>query len=314
MKKYWTASNIPSQARRKAVITGANSGIGFEAALELARMGAELILPARTQAKADDAVRRIRQQIPKAQLHPEILDLAVQASVRAFAGRVTERFPGQSLDLLINNAGVMALPTREITEDGFERQFATNYLGPFALTALLLPSIKQTAGSRVVTVSSSASNQGKIEFDNLQSERVYKPMFQAYAQSKLADLIFSRELQRRFKSVGSPILSTAAHPGYAVTNLQADHLGLGLRTIIKIMKPFLSQDAAHGALPTLYAAVAEEAVPGGYYGPDGFAELKGYPTAAQVPKSALDETVSKRLWSESERLTGVSFGALSDAA
>jgi len=314
MKTNWTIANIPSQAGRRAVITGANSGIGFEAALALARKGAELILPARTQAKADNATARILAQVPNAQLHPEILDLAVQASVHAFAKRVIERFPGQSLDLLINNAGVMALPTRELTADGFERQFATNYLGPFALTALLLPSIKQRPGSRVVTVSSGASNQGKIEFDNLQSERVYKPMFQAYAQSKLADLIFARELQRRLTAAGSPILSTAAHPGYAVTNLQADHVRLGLKMLMAVMKPFLSQDAAHGALPTLYAAVAPEAAAGGYYGPDGIAELKGYPTAAPIPKSALDEAVAKRLWVESERLTRVKFGALSDAA
>jgi NAD(P)-dependent dehydrogenase (short-subunit alcohol dehydrogenase family) len=314
MKTKWTIANIPSQVGRRAVITGANSGIGFEAALALAHNGAELILPARTQAKANDAGALILKQVPDAKLHPEILDLAVQASVHAFAHRVIERFPGQSLDLLINNAGVMALPTREVTGDGFERQFATNYLGPFALTMLLLPSIKQIAGSRVVTVSSSASNQGKIEFDNLQSERVYKPMFQAYAQSKLADLILSQELQRRLKAVGSPILSTAAHPGYAVTNLQADHLPSGLKILITTMKPFLSQDAAHGALPTLYAAVAAEAVAGGYYGPDGIAELKGYPTAVRVPKSALDGTVAKRLWVESERLTRVKLGALSDVS
>jgi NAD(P)-dependent dehydrogenase (short-subunit alcohol dehydrogenase family) len=314
MKTKWTTANIPSQAGRRAVITGANSGIGFEAALALARMGAELILPARTQAKADEAVARIRQHVPNAQLHPEILDLAVQASVHAFADRVMQRFPGQSLDLLINNAGVMALPTREVTTDGFERQFATNYLGPFALTMLLLPSIRQLAGSRIVTVSSSASNQGKIEFDNLQSERVYKPMFQAYAQSKLADLIFAQELQRRLKGIGSPILSTAAHPGYAVTNLQADHVPSGLKILIATMKPFLSQDAAHGALPTLYAAVAADAVAGGYYGPDGIAELKGYPTAVPVPKSAMDETIAERLWVESERLTRVKFGVLSDVA
>lgn len=314
MKTKWTTANIPSQAGRRAVITGANSGIGFEAALELARKGAELILPARTQAKADDAIRRILEQVPKARLHMEILDLAEQGSVHAFAKRVMERFPGQSLDLLINNAGVMALPKRELTIDGFERQFATNYLGPFALAMLLLPSIKPVAGSRVVTVSSSASNRGKIEFDNLQSERVYKPMFQAYAQSKLADLIFSLELQRRLKAAGSPILSTAAHPGYAVTNLQADHLPSGLKIVITTMKPFLSQDAAHGALPTLYAAVAPEAVAGGYYGPDGIAELKGYPTSVPVPKNALDETVAKRLWMESERLTGVRLGPLSSVA
>ena len=175
MKTNWTTANIPSQVGRRALITGSNSGIGFEAALALARRGAEVILPARTQAKADDAAARILEQVPSAQLYPEILDLAVQASVHAFANRMIERFPGQSLDLLINNAGVMALPTREITGDGFERQFATNYLGPFALTGLLLPSMKQRAGSRVVTVSSAASNQGKIEFDNLQGERVYKP-------------------------------------------------------------------------------------------------------------------------------------------
>ncbi|MGB6542233.1 MAG: SDR family NAD(P)-dependent oxidoreductase, partial [Xanthobacteraceae bacterium] len=250
--------------------------------------------------------------VPSAQLHPEILDLAVQASVHAFANRMIERFPGQSLDLLINNAGVMALPTREVTGDGFERQFATNYLGPFALSGLLLPSMKQRVGSRVVTVSSGASNQGKIAFDNLQGERVYRPMLQAYAQSKLADLIFAQELQRRLKAVGSPIVSTAAHPGYAVTNLQADHLGLGMKMMLAVMKPFLAQDAAHGALPTLYAAVAAEAVAGGYYGPDGFAEGKGYPRAARIPKNALDGTVAKRLWLESERLTRVKFGALSD--
>ncbi len=312
MKTNWTTANIPSQVGRRALITGSNSGIGFETALALARVGAEVILPARTQAKADDAAARILKQVPNAQLYPEILDLAVQASVHAFANRMIERFPGQSLDLLINNAGVMALPTREVTGDGFERQFATNYLGPFALTGLLLPSMKQRAGSRVVTVSSGASNQGKIEFDNLQGERVYKPMLQAYAQSKLADLIFARELQRRLKAVGSPILSTAAHPGYAVTNLQADHLGRGMKMMLAVMKPFLSQDAAHGAFPTLYAAVAAEAVAGGYYGPDGFAEGKGYPTAARIPKNALDETVAKRLWLESERLTRVKFGALSD--
>jgi len=312
MKTKWTSENIASQAGRRVLITGANSGIGFETALELARKGAELILPARTQAKAEDAVSRIFQQAPQARLYPEILDLAEQASIHSFANRVIERFPGQSLDLLINNAGVMALPKREVTADGFERQFATNYLGPFALTGLLLPSIKAKPGSRVVTLSSGASHQGKIDFDNLQGERVYKPMWQAYAQSKLADLIFAQELQRRLTAVGSPIVSTAAHPGYAITNLQADHVGAGLTLLMAVMKPFLSQDAAHGALPTLFAAVAAEAVPGGYYGPDGIAELKGHPTAVRLARGAMDQAVAKRLWIESERLTKVKFGALSD--
>ena len=197
MKTKWNAANIPSQTGRRVVITGANSGIGFQAALELARRGAEIILPARTRAKAEDAVARILKQIPNAKLYPEIIDLAAQSSVREFASRVIERFSGQWLDILINNAGVMALPTREVTVDGFERQFATNYLGPFALTALLLPSIRPIPGSRVVTLSSGISKQGKIDFENLQGERQYKPMLQAYAQSKLADLIFTEELQRR---------------------------------------------------------------------------------------------------------------------
>jgi NAD(P)-dependent dehydrogenase (short-subunit alcohol dehydrogenase family) len=293
------------------VITGGNSGIGFETALELARKGAEVILPARTQAKAEGAMARILKEVPKASVYPEILDLADQSSVRAFAGSVAQRFPGQSIDVLINNAGVMALPAREVTVDGFERQFATNFLGPFALTALLLPSIKAKLGSRVVTVSSAASKQGKIEFDNLQSERAYKPMFQAYAQSKLADLIFAQELQRRLTAAGSPIISTAAHPGYAVTNLQSDHLSAGLKLLMVLLKPVLSQDAAHGALPTIYAAVAAEGQAGGYYGPDGIGEMKGSPTAAPIPNSAKDVVVAKRLWVEAERLTGVSFGSLS---
>ena len=312
MKKRWTAEDVPSQAGRRVLITGANSGIGFEAALELARKGAEVILPARTQAKADQAASRIVQQVPAAKLYTEILDLASLVSIRSFAKRVTEKFPGKSLDLLINNAGVMALPKREITEDGFERQFATNYLGPFALTGLLLPSIKVQPGSRVVTLSSGISHQGSIQFDNLQSERIYKPMFQAYAQSKLADLIFSQELQRRLTSVASPILSTAAHPGYAVTNLQTGDLNTGITVMMKVMKPFFSQDAAHGALPTLFAATAVEAVPGGFYGPDGIGELKGFPRPVRLAKGALDLVTAKRLWNESERLTGVSFGNLDE--
>jgi NAD(P)-dependent dehydrogenase (short-subunit alcohol dehydrogenase family) len=313
MKNLWTHKNIPSQRGRRVVITGANSGIGFQTALELARNGAEVILPARTKDKADGAIARILAEIPGGKLISEILDLADQRSIRAFAARYIDRFPGQSIDLLINNAGVMAVPTRELTVDGWERQFATNYLGPFALTGLLLPSVKAQPGSRVVTVSSSASKFGKIEFDNLQSERVYKPMFQAYGQAKLADSIFALELQRRLSAIGSPIISTAAHPGYAVTNLQAHVEGFtGFMTTI--LKPLVSQDAAHGALPTLFAAVAPEAAPGGYYGPDRLFEMKGYPVPVPVPKAAQDVEVARRLWEISEKLTGVSFGALSAAA
>jgi len=318
MKTEWTAQNIPSQIGRRIVITGANSGIGWEAALELARSGAEIILPARTEAKANDAIARIHAQVPAAKLIPEILDLADLRSVHAFAARVVEMYPGQSLDLLINNAGVMAVPKRELTVDGYERQFATNFLGPFALTALLFWSIKPQPGSRIVTVSSGVSNQAKIEFDNLQSERRYRPMFQAYAQSKLADLIFQQELQRRLTAIGSPIASTGAHPGYALTNLQVtgpgEKMPLWMLLGTSLLKPYLSQDAAHGALPTLFAATAPEATPGGYYGPSGFQELKGHPVPAKITAAAKDVTLAKRLWTETERLTGVTFGALSDAA
>jgi NAD(P)-dependent dehydrogenase (short-subunit alcohol dehydrogenase family) len=317
MNTEWTTQNIPSQAGRRVLITGANSGIGWEAALELARRGAEIILPARTESKANDAIARIRAQVPTAKLIPEVLDLADLRSVHAFAQRVVEMFPGHSLDLLINNAGVMAVPTRELTPDGFERQFATNYLGPFALTALLFWSIKPQPGSRIVTVSSGVSNQGKIEFDNLQSERRYSPMFGAYSQSKLADLIFQQELQRRLTATASPILSTGAHPGYAITNLQVtgpgENVSFLMRFGMAVLKPFLSQDAAHGALPTLFAATAPEATPGGYYGPSGFQELKGHPVPAKITAAAKDITLAKQLWTATERLTGVTFGALSDA-
>ncbi len=313
MKTVWSAQDIPSQQGRRIVITGANSGIGFHTALELARRGAELILPARTKAKAEDAIARIRAEAPNARLIPEILDLADQESVRAFAARYVAKFPGESLDLLINNAGVMALPTREITVDGWERQFATNYLGPFTLTALLFPSIKPRPGSRVVIVSSSVTKWGKIDFNNLQSERIYKPMNQAYAQAKLADSVFALELQRRLTAAGSPILCTAAHPGYAITNLQITIKKGFIGLVTRILTPIASQDAAHGALPTLFAATAPEAMPGGYYGPDRFFELKGDPVPVPIAKAAQDESVAQRLWSESERLTGVNFGVLSSA-
>jgi len=311
MNESWTASDIPSQQGRRAVITGANSGIGFETALELARRGAELILPARTQAKAQAAALRIRAEVPDAKVLAEIIDLADQSSIRAFAARYVERFPGPSLDLLINNAGVMAIPTREVTFDGFERQFATNVLGPFALTALLIASIRPQPGSRIVTVSSIAGAFGKVDFDNLQGERRYSPMMQAYAQSKLADLIFALELQRKLTAAHSPILSTAAHPGYANTNLQTSGPGddnLSMKIMMVLMHS-LSQDAPHGALPTLFAAVSPTAEPGGYYGPGGLFGLKGAPTVAKIPAAAKDQVVAKRLWEQAERLTGATFAS-----
>ncbi len=301
---------MPSQAGRRVVITGANSGIGFHTALELARRGAEVVLPARSEAKAADAVQRILAEVPNAKLASAILDLASLASVRAFAAWYAGKYPGQSIDLLINNAGVMAVPKRELTVDGYERQFATNYLGPFLLTALLFPQLKPQAGTRVVTVASTAANFGKIDFSNLQSERKYSPMWGTYSQSKLADLMFALELQRRLSATQSPILSTAAHPGYSVTNLQTSGPGEGaslLRVMMAVLRPIVSQDAARGALPTLLAATSPEATPGGYYGPQGFREMKGEPGVAKIPAAAKDAAVAKKLWSETERLTGVTF-------
>jgi NAD(P)-dependent dehydrogenase (short-subunit alcohol dehydrogenase family) len=310
MSSKWTTANIPSQQGRTVLITGANSGIGFHTALELARQGAEVILPSRTEAKAQDAVSRILREVPAAKLVPEVLDLADLHSVRSFASRIQQRFPGESLDLLINNAGVMAIPKRELTPDGYERQFATNYLGPFALTALLFHSLKRKPGTRIVIVSSTASNFGKIDFENLQSERRYNPMWQCYAQSKLADSVFALELQRRLTAAASPIIATAAHPGYAVTNLQTSGPGDAfsvMRLLILVLKPILSQDALHGALPTLFAAVDPSAQPGGYYGPDGFQELKGYPAPAKIAPAAEVPEVARKLWSVTEELTGVAF-------
>lgn len=309
-EEKWTARSIPGQSGRRVVITGANSGIGFETARELARNGAEIVMPARSEAKAMDAAVRIRKEIPKARIVPAVVDLASQASVRTFVAWFSKNYPGASIDLLIHNAGVMAIPQRQVTEDGFERQFATNFLGPFALTALLYPHLRQQPGARIVIVSSSANKMTRMDFDNLQSQRVYKPMFQAYAQSKLADSLFAFELSRRLAAIGSPLLVTAAHPGYAITNLQVSGPGTAMsfgRVLISLLKPFLSQDAAHGALPTLYAATSPDAVSGGYYGPDGPFELKGYPTAAPIPAQARNEADAVRLWQEAERLTGVAF-------
>jgi NAD(P)-dependent dehydrogenase (short-subunit alcohol dehydrogenase family) len=307
----FSASDVPPQQGRRVLITGANSGIGYEAALELARNGADIILPARSIEKANDAITRIRRSVPNAKLTPGILDLASLASVHEFAAFIAANFPGQSLDVLINNAGVMAVPRRELTVDGYERQFATNYLGPFLLTALLYPHLKKQPGTRIVTVASGIANRAKIEFDNLQSERLYKPLFGAYSQSKLADLIFQLELQRRLTACNSPILSVGAHPGYAITNLQtsgpAGVIPLGFRIVQKIVTPLASQDAAHGALPTLFAATSPAVIPGGYYGPDGFQELKGSPVPARIAPAAQDLSLAKRLWTETERLTGAAF-------
>ena len=303
----WTAAQIPSQAGKTMLITGANSGIGYQTALELARHGAHVLLGCRSASKGQAALERLKATISGASAEMVLLDVASLASVRAFAENFLAR--GTGLDVLINNAGVMALPTREMTEDGFERQFATNHLGHFALTGLLLPALKRVVAARVVSVASLAHRNGKVEWDNLQSERSYDPMG-AYNNTKLENLLFAKELDRRVKAAASTLVSVAAHPGVAKTSVFENGPGEkgGLRTkVMKLVVSVMAQDDAMGALPTEYAATASDVEGGDYIGPNGFGELKGYPIKVKPRANALDEGAAKRLWEVSEQLTGVRF-------
>jgi NAD(P)-dependent dehydrogenase (short-subunit alcohol dehydrogenase family) len=299
-------NDIPSQQGRTALITGANSGIGLETARSLAAAGARVIMACRNTAKAETAAASIRAEAPNATLEVTELDLASLDSVRAFA----ERLPGERLDLLINNAGVMVPPYTK-TADRFELQLATNHLGHFALTGLLMDRLLETPGSRVVNVSSTAHKIGRIDFEDLQSERSYK-RWRAYGQSKLANLLFTFELDRRLRATGSDVLSVAAHPGYSATNLQFAATPSRIERIGSVvLNRVVAQNAERGALPTLYAATAD--VPGGsFVGPDGFQEMRGRPKLVTPARAARDEQVAERLWEVSEELTGVHF-ALSGA-
>ena len=301
----WTVQDIPSQAGRLALVTGATSGVGFHTAKELARKGAMVIMPARDMRKAKEAAERIEAEVPKAQLYLAKLDLAEFDSVREFGEHIRQRYGTGSLDLLVNNAGIMALPKRTLNSQGLELQIATNYFGPFLLTALLFPLMKEEEGSRIVTVSSTMARSARLEFDNLQSERRYVPHGGAYAQSKLADLVFAFELHRRLRAANSCIASIAAHPGWALTDLGRS-VSRGFRIMMKLARP-LYQSAEAGSLPLLFAATSPNARKGGYYGPDGRNEAKGNPTAAFEPAVTKDTTVGRRLWDESERVTDMQF-------
>jgi len=308
MSSDWTAERIPDQSGRLALVTGANSGIGLEAAKQLARHGAEVVIAARDTAKGDAALREIRAFAPGATVSQSTLDLADLDSVRAFAERI--RAERERVDLLINNAGVMA-PPRRLAAGPFELQFATNHLGHFALTGLLLDRVEPTAG-RVVTVSSTAHRFGRIDFDDLQSERRYS-RWRSYGQSKLANLLFTFELDRRLRAAGSRVRATAAHPGYASTHLQTAVSGGVERTVMPLVNRLLAQSAADGALPTLYAAVAD--VPGGSFaGPSGLGEQRGNPKLVKARSTAHDAQVAARLWAVSEELTGVTFPLPAPAA
>lgn len=303
----WRASDIPDLTGSRAVVTGANSGIGYHTALELARHGAAVVLACRNAERGGEALARIRAEVPAAQVTVAALDLSSLESVRAFAtGQV-----GEPLHLLVNNAGVMALP-RRTTADGFEMQFGTNHLGHFALTGMLLPALLSARSAepartaRVVTVTSMVAWSGKIDFDDLQGERRYR-RWGAYSQSKLANQLFARELDRRFPD----LTSVAAHPGYASTNLQQAGPRMdGSRfqeRLYGAANTIVAQSSANGALPSLYAATAPGVEGGACYGPRGLFQQRGLPRKVMTPPRAGDAEAARRLWEISEELTGVGY-------
>src|SRR6266404_1467005 len=298
-----TQAEIPSQLGKTVVVTGATGGLGYETALALAKAGAEVILTGRDDRKGQSAIEKISREVPDAKVKYESLDLASLASIADFAQRMHSR---KALDLLINNAGVMALPRRQSTADGFEMQFGTNYLGHFALTARLMPLLRRASGPRVVNVSSLAHRTGFIDFDDLQGARVYSP-WKAYGQSKLAMLIFALELQRRSDAAGWNLTSNAAHPGFARTGLFASGPGGLLSLATDFAAPFFGQSAADGARPILFAATSPRAKLGAYYGPGGIGELRGAPAPALIMPQARDVATAARLWDVSEKLACTSF-------
>jgi NAD(P)-dependent dehydrogenase (short-subunit alcohol dehydrogenase family) len=303
---------VPGQAGRLFVVTGANSGLGREAARRLAGAGAHVVLAVRTLAKGEQAREAILAEFPQAAIEVRRLDLADLGSVKEFAEGVIA--DGAPLDVLLSNAGVMTPPSRLTTADGFELQFGTNFLGHFALTLRLLPLLLAAAAPRVVSVSSMAARFGTIQFDDLQREHGYRPM-SAYGQSKLADLLLARQLARVATERGWNLMSNAAHPGYTRTNLL--DAGAALRrpggrptlmhTVSKIPHP--AQSVQAGTEPLLYAATSPDAVNGGYYGPRGPFEIAGPAGTAQLPRQARDAGMAARLWAEAERLTSVQLPA-----
>jgi NAD(P)-dependent dehydrogenase (short-subunit alcohol dehydrogenase family) len=302
MGNGWTAERIPDQSGRTAVVTGANSGLGLVTARELARNGARVVMACRNLDKGHEAVEAIRSNVPDAQLQLDELDLASLASVRSFADRYTATHDG--LDLLINNAGVMAA-LRRLTADGFELHLGTNHLGHFVLANLLLPLMEGREDARVVTLSSNAHKTVRgIAFDNLNGERRYF-RWNAYGQSKLANLLFALELDRRLRAQGSTVKSLAAHPGYSATNLQSAAAPLVDRLVMKVGNAVVAQDDEMGALCVLYAATEPGLEGGTYVGPDGIGEQRGNPKIVQPNRAARNEQTARRLWEVSADLTGV---------
>jgi NAD(P)-dependent dehydrogenase (short-subunit alcohol dehydrogenase family) len=295
----WTANDIPGQHGRVVLITGANSGIGYETTLALAKKGATVIMACRNIEKGKEAQAQILKQAPNADLTVMMLDLADLTSVDDFVQNVKKT--RHHLNVLINNAGVMATPFLK-TKQGFELQIGTNYFGHYALTGLLLPLLEKAPGSRIITVSSVGSKYGRINFDDIMSERKYSK-WNAYSQAKLANLVFGVELARRLKAANAKTISVPVHPGGAPTNLQRSS-GFLMKNIIT---PLMSQPAEMAALPSLRAATDPRVSNGTYWGPSGFMELKGYPEQSKIPAHAEDPITGKRLWELGEQLTHVHF-------
>jgi NAD(P)-dependent dehydrogenase (short-subunit alcohol dehydrogenase family) len=304
MAANWTTADVPRQDGKVAIVTGANSGLGFHAALELGRAGAEVILACRDTGRGEDALRRMAAEAPDASFELRSLDLADLGSVRTFAEDAPER-----IDLLLNNAGVMAPPYRT-TADGFEMQFGTNYLGHYALTGLMLSRLLAADAPRVVTAASNMHKMGKIPWDDLNSERKYRK-WSAYSNSKLANLMFAYELQRRSDTANAGLISAAAHPGWAATDLYHKGARVGNATlqekVMTIPTRFLAQSSLDGALPTLYAATMPDVRGGAYLGPDSRFETVGSPTFVKAGGAARDVAAARRLWEVSEQLTGVTY-------
>ncbi len=295
--------DIPSQKGKVAIVTGANIGLGYETALALAKKDMKVILACRTITKAEHAVRKIKQEVSNAALEIIQIDLSKLSSVRRFANEFLAKY--DQLDLLINNAGVM-IPPYTKTEDGFELQMGANYFGHFLLTGLLLDTILQTPNSRIVSLSSNAHKRGKINFDDLQSEKEYSKIG-AYSQSKLACLMYAFDLQRRLEDAGhTQTISVAAHPGVSMTNL-GQHIPAILQKVLTPAFKWMMHDPKEAALPQLYAALGEDVKGGEYFGPTGYNEMKGPAGRAKYKSFAKDEAVAKRLWEVSEKLTAITY-------
>ena len=312
MTPNWTSADIPDQTGRTVLVTGGNSGLGFHTCRLLAENGAHVLLACRSAERGEQAKTEILQGLPNAALEITALDLADLNSVRRCADNLKSDL--DRLDLLVNNAGVMAIPRQE-TPHGFERQFGVNHLGHFALTGALLPLLLKTSGSRIVNVSSMAHRSGRMNFSDLHGRQKYSP-FVVYAQSKLANLLFTLELQRRLETIKAGAICVSAHPGFAATNLQyaaAREKGSAIELIMmRILNATLSQSAEQGALPQLYAATAPDVVGGDYIGPDGWMQMRGYPKKHLAKSTAYDSEAAQELWRLSVEMTGEAFEQLQD--